>query len=168
MTNDRCRLLCALPHDSQDLYTSPTRLNSQGNEKPLKDRTPYDYFSLMFPMAFLNEIVETTIANEGPGDLGFYDMLQFVGVLLAQCLDPRPSIRAWWAEAADDDLVRPRLALLGLTLSRNRFLSIMAKLRLGSYTTEDVKENPWVKATKFVDAFNSRRRPGRSWYRVPP
>lgn len=146
-------------HLPSQIYDVPARLKWVGIEKPDVDsRTPWDYWELMFPMGFVQDIVAATALRGGLADFDAYEFFQFIGLLFAQAVQPMPSMRDWFSEESDDQLTRVRVRELGFFLSRSRFESIVSGLRIGHYSDDDLKENPWLRVSNLVNAFNDRRK----------
>jgi hypothetical protein len=139
------------------LYNGVGRLRWIGVEKPDVDqRTPWDYFQLMFPMQFSQDIIDATRAN-GVDGFDSFEFFQMLGILLAQGCTPQRSMRDWWGQNSDDRFLQPRVRELGFTLSRDRFEKIVSQLRFGHYGADEIKADPWAPVSQLVQAFNQRR-----------
>lgn len=73
------------------------------------------------------------------------------------CLFDFGAKRNWWTTAPNSECVqRPDLQRT-CGISRHRFDDIIRALRLGDFTDEDARRDPWVRIDGFINAFNERR-----------
>ena len=125
------------------------------NDLPIENRTPVDYFLLLFPVAATANFMEFTNAelkDANQRTLTKHEFFKFFGLLYAMTIVDYPTRRDYWGNSTSKDLFpKPDFGKFGMGL--NRFENILRYLRCAPPGSPD----RWCHIRAFVDAFNANR-----------
>ena len=140
-----------------------TRIHFPADGLTWADRNSLDYIKWAFPIQFIPDILAGTneqLQHQNKPMLDEAEFWRFLGCLLIMCLFNFRDIRSWWTTKPGSSCVqRPNLKTT-CGISRHRFGDITQCLRLGLWSPEDARKDPWIFIDGFVTAFNSRRLKG--------
>lgn len=122
----------------------------------------FDFFLLLFPIRYLNETIlkltNTKLQAAHATETSKGEILKFLGIIIAMCLQPmKGGIRAYWDEADADSCLMSMDYGVRFKMKRTRFEALRNSLTLAAPDPTEPTD-PWGAIRGFINAFNLNRR----------
>ena len=135
---------------------SPRRL--WDDALPVQDKTPFDFFMLLFPTQEVGRILEASAIAwpDGCRPMDRHEFFKVIGLLLAMAVNPLPNRREHWEVITSDGLYPGPNFGGRFNMSRRRFKDCQRYLRLDLDTpSQSDSEYLWAPIRLFLEAFNA-------------
>ena len=120
----------------------------------------YSMWSLFFPYCIMDSCIKSTserLQKKKYQGTTENELEKWFGITLARTLFERQGRDLWRSEFYSQSCCLPAAFGIRYGMSRNRYDEIQSCLQFGTFSDEQLLENPWLPVQCFIDGFNATR-----------